>query len=326
MTPCNSLKPASHDAVERTAAADGGTRAAEGFVTELAAQIEQKTGGRIDRQALANWLEEHSTDDPGIARDGLLSLLSQLLEQPIVMGSAVPVPSGELGKDAAALLGRLIATSGELGRSGAGGGAALARLLAALRAGGQVGEALAQDANAGSVAPAAFQGLLQSAASAGAPALAAANENRAGIVSLQLATPVGQAGFGQAVGDRLLWMVQNEVHHARLQLNPPGLGPLDISVSLQDERISIALNAHHAITREALAADAPRLRGLLADAGFSAVDVNVSQDQRRGDDRSSGTAPEQFIAREASGVPETSARVQGEGQIGRGRSLVDHYA
>ncbi|MDN5850787.1 MAG: hypothetical protein L0H63_14310, partial [Nitrococcus sp.] len=113
MLPCNALKLSSVDTVERTAATDSGAPADGGFVGDLADQIEQKTGNRIDRQALVNWLDEHSADDPASARDGLLSLLSQLLEQPTVTGSAARALSGELGKDPAALLDRLIAAAGE---------------------------------------------------------------------------------------------------------------------------------------------------------------------------------------------------------------------
>lgn len=323
MMPCNALKLSSLEAVERSAAAGGGTSSGGGFVADLAAEIEKKTGKAVDPQELANWLDEHSDDDPAIAGGDLLSLLSQLLEPPVVTGSAVRAPAGELGKDPAVLLGRLVAASGEPACStGTANKPAVGMLLAALRAGGQGGEALSESANAAPSA-AAFQQLLHGAGSAAAagPAVAAI-DNRAGFMSL----PVAQAGFGQAVGERLLWMVQNEVHHARLQLNPPGLGPLDIAVSLQDDRISVALNAHHALTREVLAADAPRLRAQLADAGFTAVDVNVSHDQGRGDHPSSRTAPDGFSAVDPSAVPEAVTRAQSEGSMARGRSLVDHYA
>lgn len=329
MMPCNALQPSDPGAVERTSAVGGGAPAAGGFVSELAAQIEKETGDRIDPQALADWLKEHSDDYPAIAPDGLLPLLARLMDSSAAVNPAAQAAGGGPRKDPAALLERLITASGGSVQSGEASGQAAGRLLAALQAGGPDGQPLLERANADPSAPAAFQHLLQSAAAVTAPAGPAlpATENGAGIPPLQVTTPVTQAGFGEAVGDRLLWMVQHEVHHARLQLNPPGLGPLDITVSLHADQISIALNAHHALTREALAADAPRLRGLLADAGFGAVDVNVSsQDQGRDDRPPSGAAPHGFIPAEASAAAESIGRVQGEGPLQRGRSLVDHYA
>ena len=327
MMPCNSLQLSGPGAIERSATAGGGSPADGGFVAGLAAQIEKETGATVDPEALAAWLKEHGDDDPAIVPESLLPLLAQLLDPAVAMNPAVPAPGGEPGQDPAVLLGLLIAASGESVRAaGAAGGQAAPVLLASLRASGRDGPSLLAQANAEASAPAAFQHLLQSATAAlpDNPALPGA-EHRAGIPPLPVTAPVTQAGFGAAVGERLLWMVRHEVHHARLQLNPPGLGPLDITVSLHGDQVSIALNVHHALTREVLAADTPRLRGLLADAGFAAVDVNVSHDQGRGEHPSSGAAPGGFIRADASGVAESAERVQDAGARRRGSSLVDHY-
>lgn len=327
MLPSNTLQLSGFGAVERTSVVDGGTPADAGFLAALAAQIEKETGARVDPQALADWLKKHSDDYPAIAPDGLLPLLVQLMD-PVAVNPAGRAAGGGSGKDPAALLNLLITASGGSVQSGEAGGQAAGRLLATLHAGSHDGQPLLEQATADPSAPVAFQHLLQNVAGAvpGGPA-STATENGAGIPLLQVATPVTQAGFGGAVGDRLLWMVQHELQHARLQLNPPGLGPLDITVSLHHDQISIVLNAHHALTRDALAADAPRLRGLLADAGFGAVDVNVSsQDQGRGEYPPSGTAPHGFIPADTSAAAESVERVQGEGPLRRGSSLVDHYA
>src|SRR5690606_17801919 len=121
--------------------------------------------------------------------------------------------------------------------AGTAGGQTARMLLASLRADGHDRQSLLAQADPQASAPAAFQHLLQSAAAAGSDNAALPGaENRIGIPPLQVPAPVTQAGFGAAVGERLLWMVQHEVHHARLQLNPPGLGPLDITVSLHGDQ------------------------------------------------------------------------------------------
>jgi flagellar hook-length control protein FliK len=90
-----------------------------------------------------------------------------------------------------------------------------------------------------------------------------------------------------------VWMVRENVQEAKIRLDPPNLGPLEISVAVKDDRASILIHASHAITRDVLEAEAPRLRGMLGDNGFAAVDVNIARDngrQQGGGERSDGVA------------------------------------
>ncbi|MEW8283797.1 MAG: hypothetical protein AB2767_15245, partial [Candidatus Thiodiazotropha taylori] len=50
---------------------------------------------------------------------------------------------------------------------------------------------------------------------------------RASII-LPLNTPVGQPGWDQAVGERIQWMVNQNIQQAEIKLTPPNLGPLEI--------------------------------------------------------------------------------------------------
>lgn len=150
--------------------------------------------------------------------------------------------------------------------------------------------------------------------------------------TLQIATPPGQPGWGQAVGDKLIWMVRQEVQQARIQLNPPGMGPLDVSVNIQDDKASITFTAHHAVTRDALQADLPRLRAMMTDNGFDAVDVNVAQDsdpQRYQADGTGtgggGAGGSSGDAEEEGGVMAGETVLPGDAARG-GRGLIDHYA
>src|SRR5690625_4688507 len=43
-----------------------------------------------------------------------------------------------------------------------------------------------------------------------------------------LRVPVRHSEFGQAVGERLIWMVRNDSQTAKIRLDPPSLGPLEI--------------------------------------------------------------------------------------------------
>lgn len=137
-----------------------------------------------------------------------------------------------------------------------------------------------------------------------------------------LPVPVRHPEFGQAVGERLTWLVRNEVHEATLRLDPPNLGPLEISISVKDDQASIQIQAHHALTREVLEAEAPRLRGLLGEAGFAQVDVDVARDQAgEGGERNSGH-------RDAAAEPVTNETPVTDTQdvdVRRATGLIDQY-
>lgn len=198
-------------------------------------------------------------------------------------------------------------------------GAGSAAAPAGLEAGPLPGFDMEPDAvppEAGHEAPAAaveqtFRPLLQAAA-AGEPEAAP---------EPQLRVPVRHPEFGQAVGERLVWMVRNEVQEAKIRLDPPHLGPLEISVSVKDDRADVTIQAAHALTREALDAELPRLRGMLTDAGFASVDVGVARDR-------GGQAGEQ---RQGAGQHQAAAGADDAEHtepvpVRTARGLIDHYA
>lgn len=141
---------------------------------------------------------------------------------------------------------------------------------------------------------------------------------RVGSMQFSIQQPAQQPGFGQAVGERVTWMINENVQQARLQLNPPGLGPMDVKVIIGDERTTVNFNAHTAAGREALESDLPRLREMLAEQGYEDVDVNVSQGEG-GDEGEDEADPEREAAQDAEGAGGARAEREGLG-------LVDQYA
>lgn len=85
--------------------------------------------------------------------------------------------------------------------------------------------------------------------------------------------------FGEAVGQRVMLMVGREIQGARIELNPVDLGPMEINLQLRGNEATVHFSAAHALTREAIEAALPRLRDLLAEQGYTQVNVNVSQQQ-----------------------------------------------
>ena len=130
-------------------------------------------------------------------------------------------------------------------------------------------------------------------------------------VTASVNVPVNQPGFDQAVGNRVSWMVGQNVNSAQLQLNPARLGPVDVSIEAQGDQANIQFVANNPATREAMEAALPRLKEMLAEQGFSQVDVSVGQNGQEqaggdGDGDAGGTlasGEESGEAAEQSGEP-----------------------
>lgn len=147
------------------------------------------------------------------------------------------------------------------------------------------------------------------------------------VPTYTVSQPMDQSGWGQALGERLMMMAKQDVQHARIQMNPRELGPLDVRIQMGEDKTSIVFQAQNAVTREALEAELPRLRMMLSDNGIEDAEVNVDQ-QETMTQNDEGERPEGY----ARGDTEDG---QGEGDDAGGtgsdggmtpRGLVDHYA
>lgn len=97
------------------------------------------------------------------------------------------------------------------------------------------------------------------------------------LVSAAITVPFGQAGWGQAFGNQVVWAVNQGMPGAELHLSPPDLGPMSVRISMDQDQASMAFSSPHAVVREAIEAALPRLRDMLGSQGITLADVNVSQ-------------------------------------------------
>lgn len=114
-------------------------------------------------------------------------------------------------------------------------------------------------------------------ASGAQPAPAAAQPPAALPTALTLSVPVRQAGWDQALGERVVWMTKEGVQEATVQLHPRHLGPIEVRISVHQDQASVAFTAHNPVTRDALEAAMPRLREMMGDNGLNLVQSDVSQ-------------------------------------------------
>ncbi len=82
--------------------------------------------------------------------------------------------------------------------------------------------------------------------------------------------PAGnEARLPGALAERLHWMIDQNLGEARIKLNPPQLGAIDIKITMADDQTFVQFTASQAGAREIIESALPRLRDLLGAAGLA---------------------------------------------------------
>jgi flagellar hook-length control protein FliK len=165
--------------------------------------------------------------------------------------TASALKAGAQGLAAQAQAAQLQAAQASLAEAGA------ASALAAADAGGAEGTGPS------------FQGLLQAAA----PPAAAPTPPPA----LQVPVPLASGRFAEDIGARVGWLAGQQIGHAEIRVNPDGLGPIEVRLRLDGDRVSADFLSPHAEVRQALEQGLPRLREMLAGQGFTLANADVGQ-------------------------------------------------
>lgn len=97
-----------------------------------------------------------------------------------------------------------------------------------------------------------------------------------GAQSSKLAPQVGSPDWSQALGQKVVWMVQGAQQTATLILNPPDLGPMQVTLNVSNNQATANFTAHQPEVRHALEAAMPRLREMLNEAGIQLGQSSVS--------------------------------------------------
>ncbi len=85
-----------------------------------------------------------------------------------------------------------------------------------------------------------------------------------------------QAGWSEAVVNKVMWMSSQNVKSVEIQLDPAELGPLEIRIQTRGQEHQVQFVSQHAGVRDALEGQMHRLREMFTQQGASLVDVNVS--------------------------------------------------
>lgn len=127
---------------------------------------------------------------------------------------------------------------------------------------------------------------LSVAASSDAPQLAREMPN---VYTATASEP--RAQLGTELGQRVVLMVEQGVHDARVRVHPEHLGPIEIRVRVEGDAAQVTFHSAHGAVRDALADAVPRLREMLGASGLDLAQVDIGAD-----DPSYGEAPEHGAA------------------------------
>ncbi|MFN0313498.1 MAG: flagellar hook-length control protein FliK [Burkholderiales bacterium] len=109
--------------------------------------------------------------------------------------------------------------------------------------------------------------------------------------------PVKSPGWGEALGQRIVWMAKENLHVVHLQVEPPNLGPVEVQMVLNRDHATLVFASPHAAVRDAISESLSRLDSSLAAGGLTLGGVSVnSQSQSQQHERSSGHSGEPVAA------------------------------
>ncbi len=151
--------------------------------------------------------------------------------------------------------------------------------------------------------------------------------DRSGTLNSNLVAslPVSHSGWGEQIGQKVLYMASQGLLEAEIQLDPPELGPLQARVSINNDQAQVTFNSHSSQVRDALEQSVARLRELLSGEGIDLVNVNVSdnpqQQQRQNADANElGVTDRELIADEDAVLENTTREPEKVSQY-----IVDDY-
>ncbi|MDH5355588.1 MAG: flagellar hook-length control protein FliK [Gammaproteobacteria bacterium] len=87
--------------------------------------------------------------------------------------------------------------------------------------------------------------------------------------------------WGNGVGERVHWMINQKLNTAIIRLDPPSLGRLEVNIQVTDDVTKVTINTQHAQTRDIIDNASFKLREFLQENGYQNVSVDVSHQEQQ---------------------------------------------
>lgn len=164
-----------------------------------------------------------------------------------------------------------------------------------------------------------------------AGSLTAAAQQRGISTEIQTTTtkPTHAETWPQQFSEKIVWMAKNDQQAAQINISPPQLGPVQITLNLNGDSANVLFASPHAEVRQAIESSLPQLREMLASAGISLGESNVGANlaQQNQNNQFMMADKNQSTLENAILPANETAPTASSGQLPKaGRGLVDLFA
>jgi flagellar hook-length control protein FliK len=140
--------------------------------------------------------------------------------------------------------------------------------------------------------------------------------------------PLPSPRFAEEVGARLQWIAEQQGGEATLRISPDGLGPVEIRLKLDGDRVELGFTATQQDTRQALQDALPKLREMLAQQGLQLGQADVGHKHAQSSNDDAAKTAKGFAGDDEGDAIVLAVPVrEGNVLVGRGgRGVLDLYA
>ncbi|MHC1480541.1 flagellar hook-length control protein FliK [Frateuria aurantia] len=146
------------------------------------------------------------------------------------------------------------------------------------------------------------------------------------ITTATVAAEVGSPAFASQLSQSVSTLVKQDIQQARIQVNPQGLGPIDIQLAVSNGVVDVSFAVQHPATVHAIQQTLPQLDSLMSSQGLQLGQAQVGHQSGQSSSQSSGYADENQPASE--GLSTTSsepASIQPVADYSRGLIMLDQF-
>jgi flagellar hook-length control protein FliK len=143
------------------------------------------------------------------------------------------------------------------------------------------------------------------------------------------AKPTHTETWPQQFSEKIVWMAKNDQQTAQINITPPQLGPVQITLNLNGDSANVLFASPHPEVRQAIESSLPQLREMLASAGISLGESNVGANlaQQNQNNQFVMTNKNQSTFENAILPANEAVPTASSGQVPKaGRGLVDLFA
>ena len=148
--------------------------------------------------------------------------------------------------------------------------------------------------------------------------------------TLSVTTSVRDQSWATDLGQKIVWLASHDKQSAQLTLNPPQMGPIEVSLDVDKSNASVSFASANAEVRDAIETALPRLREMFASAGIELGQTNVgaqSFSQQQSGSNEQNRSSSRWMSDNAILAAETTGTLQtGAFSARQGNGMVDIFA